>query len=179
MGALLVAALIPGPLKLGDVSLDSATLLFAVAAMLVGTQMVLFYALAQCYAVAAGLIPASRRFERMQEALTVDRFCALGGGLFAVGVLIAAIAVVRWGAAGFGDLDPEANIRFAALSTLAMALGIQSATTGFLLGLTRHRRRARDDASGGSAQPHEESSTPPLEERRAVAEDEVRQRRAG
>ena len=37
---------------------------------------------------------------------------------------------------------PAVNIRLAAYSTLGMALGVQSVTAGFLLGLVRtHRRR--------------------------------------
>ena len=141
MGALLAVALIPGPVQIGDLTLDGATLLFAVAAILVGTQLVLFYAVAKVAAVAAELLPASERFERMNELLTVDRFCLVGGGFFAVGFLIAAVAVIRWIVTGFGDLDPSANVRLAAFATLGMALGVQSVTAGFLLGLVRNRRR--------------------------------------
>ncbi len=160
MGSLLTAALIPGPLALGDLTLDAATLLFSVAAILVGTQMVLFYAVVKCYAVAAGLLPPSARFAWASEALTVDRFCLAGGGLFGVGILIAAAAVIHWGSAGFGDIDAGANIRLAAVSTLAMALGVQSVTTGFLLGLVRRRRDAAP-AERSAAAPVSGSETQP------------------
>jgi hypothetical protein len=142
MGALIAAALIPGPLTIGDVTLDAATLLFSVAAILVGTQMTLFYAVAKFYAVAAGLLPPSERFMRGSEALTVDRFCLIGTGLFAIGIAVALAAVARWAAAGFGDVEASAIIRFAAVSTLFMASGVQSITTGFLIGLLRRPRNA-------------------------------------
>jgi hypothetical protein len=77
----------------------------------------------------------------MNDVLTVDRFCLVGGGLFAVGFLVAAVAVIRWMVAGFGDLDPNVNVRLAAFATLGMALGVQSVTAGFLLGLVRTRKR--------------------------------------
>jgi hypothetical protein len=141
MGMLIAAALIPGPLTLGDVTLDNATLLFAVAAILVGTQLVLFYAVAKTAAVAAGMLPASQRYRRMRPMLTVDRFCMAGGGLFAVGLLVAIVAALRWVGTGFGDLEAGLNVRLAAVSTLAMALGVQSVTAGFLLGLVRRQRR--------------------------------------
>jgi len=141
MGTLLALALIPGPLELGELTLDAATLLFAVAAMLVGTQLVLFYAVAKVAAVAEGLLPPSERFKRMSGFLTVDRFCLFGGGFFAAGFLVAAVAVVRWMVSGFGDLDASVNVRLAAFATLGMALGVQSVTAGFLLGLVRDRRR--------------------------------------
>jgi hypothetical protein len=142
MGALITAALIPGPLTIGSVTLDAATLLFAVAAILVGTQMSLFYAVAKFYAVAAGLLPPSERFTRASEALTVDRFCVIGAGLFGIGIAVALAAVARWAAAGFGDVEAGAIIRFAAVSTLFMASGVQSITTGFLIGLLRRPRNA-------------------------------------
>lgn len=141
LGALITVALIPGPIEMGGLTLDAATLLFAVAAILVGTQLVLFYAVARIVAVAEDLLPASPRFERLNALLTVDRFCLAGGGLFAAGFLIGAVAALRWMMAGFGDLDAGVNVRLAALSTLGMALGVQSVTAGFLLGLVRARRR--------------------------------------
>lgn len=141
MGTLLAAALIPGPLKLGSMTLDTTTLLFAIAAILVGTQLVLFYAVAKIAAVTAGLLPASERFGRLSKFLTVDRFCLFGGPLFAVGFLVAAGATLYWIATGFGNLNASVNVRLATFSTLAMALGVQSVTAGFLIGLVRDRMR--------------------------------------
>jgi Glycosyl transferase family 2 len=141
MGALIAAALVAGPLDLGPVTLDAATLLMAVAAILVGTQLVLFYAVAKTAAVTAGRLPETPRFEAMSQLFTVDRFCLAGGGLFALGFLVAAVSSLHWMVTGFGDLDPDVNIRLAALATLAMALGVQSATAGFLIGLVRQKKR--------------------------------------
>ena len=141
MGALIAAALIPGPLELGRMTLDTATLLLAVAAVLVGTQLVLFYAVAKVAAVEARLLPASPRYERMIGSLTVDRFCLAGGILFAIGFAIAAFATVFWMTTGFGDLNAAVNLRLAAYSALGMALGVQCVTAGFLIGLVRRQRR--------------------------------------
>ena len=162
MGALIVAALIPGPLTIGEVTLDTASLLLAVAAILVGTQLVLFYVVAKCAAVTAGLLPASERFKRMNAAISVDRFCILGGGLFLVGFLVAFVAVARWTVTGFGDLEAGVNIRFAAVATLLMALGVQTATAGFLVGLVRTRKQPaandRSDAPTPAAARSDEGS---------------------
>ena len=158
MGMLIVAALIPGPLDLGAITLDSASLLLAVAAILVGTQLVLFYAVAKTAAVAAGMLRASPRYARMSPILNVDRLCMIGGGAFLVGFLIAGVAALRWMGVGFGDLDAGVNIRFAAAATLFMALGVQTATAGFLIGLVRTRGRppaakdhAADDGPGDAS----------------------------
>jgi hypothetical protein len=141
MGALIAASLIAGPLDLGPITLDAATLLMAVAAILVGTQLVLFYAVAKTAAVAAGRLPATPRFREFERLLTVDRLCLVGGGLFGVGFLIAAFSALHWMVTGFGDLDPDTNVRLAALATLGMALGVESITAGFLIGLVRQKKR--------------------------------------
>jgi hypothetical protein len=154
MGALIAAALIAGPLDLGPVRLDAATLLMAVAAILVGTQLVLFYAVAKTAAVAAGRLPPTPRFKEFERLLTVDRLCLVGGGFFGVGFLIAAIASLHWMITGFGDLDPDTNVRLAALATLGMALGVESITAGFLIGLVRQKKRP-----AASGEPKGETTT--------------------
>ncbi len=92
-GTLLALALLPGPLRVGGIALDSATLIFAVAAVLVGSQMVMFHGLATLHATAEGLLPESARFARLRQYLDVDRLCLIGGSLFTAGLLVAIAAV--------------------------------------------------------------------------------------
>ena len=54
----------------------------------------------------------------MESFLSVDRFCLIGGGLFAIGFLVALVALFRWMVTGFGNLDPDINVRLAAVATL-------------------------------------------------------------
>ena len=160
MGTLIAAAVIRGPLDLGPLTLDAATLLMAVAAIVVGTQLVLFYAVAKTAAVAAGRLPMSPRHERLAKVLTVDLFCLVGGGLFAVGFLMAAVSSLHWMVTGFGDLNPDVNIRLAAVATLGMALGVQSVTAGFLIGLVRQKKQPDATAKPeGGASASEEPET--------------------
>ena len=72
MGTLIAAALVAGPLELGGLTLDAASLLFAVAAILVGTQLVLFYAVAKVAAVEAELA-ARQRALRADEPVPLRR----------------------------------------------------------------------------------------------------------
>jgi hypothetical protein len=152
IGALLALALLPGPVQLGTISLDSATLIFAVAAVLVGSQMVMFHALATLHATSEGLLPESRRFARLKAQLTVDRLCLVGGGLFVAGVFVAIAAVGVWATAGFGELDRATAVRLAAISTLAMALGVEIVTSGFLWGLMQNRA-AREELTTAALEP--------------------------
>lgn len=147
MGALLSMALLPGPLRIGPVALDSATLIFAVAAVLVGSQMVMFYALAKLHATSEGLLPESGRFAWVRKELTVDRLSLVGGAVSVLGLLLAVLSVALWATAGFGDLDRPLMVRLAAMSTLAMALGVEIVTTGFLFGLMQTRSAVRASAA--------------------------------
>src|SRR5215211_824572 len=128
-------------------------LLFAIAAVLVGAQLIGFYGLAKLHAVSEGLLPESRRYRRAVRLLTVDRFCQVGGALALTGLAIAVTAVVRWGLAGFGSMDPPMIVRFAAGAALALALGAQAITTGFLWGLMTSRRSSALPVAAAEAIP--------------------------
>ena len=123
-GAVLALALLPGPLRVGGIALDSATLIFAVAAVLVGSQMVMFHALATLHATAEGLLPESARFARLRSHLNVDRFCVVGGGLFAAGLLL---ALSRRSLLGDGRLRPARPRRRGAASRPSRRLPWRSA----------------------------------------------------
>jgi polyferredoxin len=80
-------------------------------------------------------LPSRPRFRRpLQSDLHPAALWAL------TGLAIAVAAVVRWGLAGFGSMDPPMIVRFAAGAALALALGAQAITTGFLWGLMTSRR---------------------------------------
>ena len=70
---------------------------------------------------------------------------------------------------GFGDLNADVNIRLAALATLGMALGVQSATAGFLIGLVRLGRRTQPAENAGAAAPEAESEKSPEPRRKDEA----------
>lgn len=132
VGLFIFSALMFGPIKIGGVNFDIATLILASALVLTGFQMICFYALARVFAVRFDLLPSSDQFEKFKQRLSVDNACILGGILL-LGALIAAISsVFIWGAAGFGDLEPAIIVRPAALAVLCASLGVQVITTGFL-----------------------------------------------
>jgi glycosyltransferase involved in cell wall biosynthesis len=139
LGTMGFTALMFGPLQIGGVTFDIASLILATGLVLTGYQMVCFYALARVFAVRFGLLPTSDRFERLRGRITVNAACLLGGGLMLVALAATAGAVGIWGAAGFGSLDPVTIVRPAALATVSAALGAQTITTGFLWGLLNQR----------------------------------------
>src|SRR3954447_19889959 len=121
--------------------------------------------LPRLHAVSEGLLPESPRYRRAVRLLTVDRFCQVGGALALTGLAIAVAAVVRWGLAGFGSMDPPTIVRFAAGAALALALAAQAITTGFLWGLMTSRRSGTVRVAAAEAMP--EAAAAPA--RRAAA----------
>jgi hypothetical protein len=127
--------LLGGPLNIGGVVFDIAALILASALILIGFQLVGFYALARCHAVRVGLLPASVRYAELAEKISVDRAGQLGGILLLAGIASAVGSVVLWAQAGWGDLDPSFIARPAAFAVVTASLGVQAITSGLLWGL--------------------------------------------
>jgi glycosyltransferase involved in cell wall biosynthesis len=136
-GFLLGGLLLQGPLRLGQVTLDVHTLLFAALSVLIGFQAVAFAGLSEFFSVRAGLRTTDTKFDRWGQRLTLE------GGIFA-GVIMAALGLLLWAAAfwlwrdrGFGPLQPEQTLRWVIPGALGLALGSQMILTSFFLGVLR------------------------------------------
>lgn len=135
VGTVMFGALLAGPVVIGGVTFDIASLILASALILIGVQLTGFFALARLHTVRTGLLPASPRFLRVAAWITVDRACQIGGLLLLSGIVAAIGAVVLWSRAGFGDLDPGMIARPAAFAVVASAMGVQIVMASFLWGL--------------------------------------------
>ncbi len=139
IGSAIYLALLGGPLTIGSVTFDTATLILASALILVGHQLFCFYGLARLHSVKAGLLPASTRFRRLAPEMTVDRACQIGGILLFGAAISAVWALVIWASAGWGDLSASVIARPASFSVICAALGVQSIMAGFLWGFLSER----------------------------------------
>ncbi len=135
LGGAAFLALIGGPVSIGSVTFDITTLIMASAMVLVGFQMVCFYALARLFSVRFRLLPASARFQRFSRQISVDRACLGGGLLLASGIGVAVWATLVWAATGWGDLETGLVARMAVFAVVASSLGIQAISAGFLWNL--------------------------------------------
>ncbi|MCU0908162.1 MAG: glycosyltransferase family 2 protein [Rhodobacteraceae bacterium] len=134
-GMLTFGRLLGGPVQIAGATFDIAALILASALILIGFQLVCFYALARCHAVRSGLLPDSGRFQRLSGQISVDKACQIGAALLVAGIVAAIGSVVTWSRADFGDLDPSVIARPAAFAVVSAALGVQAITSGFLWGL--------------------------------------------
>ena len=135
VGTVLLAALLPGSVHLGSVTLGVHTLLFAAAGVIIGAQLMSFAVVARLFGVREKLWPSSPRIELARRWFSIDRTCVAGAALLVAGIAIAAIALGGWAGRGFGDMDVEGTMRLAIPSVLLCALGVQALVTGFFTAL--------------------------------------------
>jgi len=138
-----MAALLFGPARLGGVTLDVHTLLYASAAVTMGFQMVMFWVFARIHGAREGLVPEQPLLTRFLERFGLEPALLTALGLFVLGVLLGIATVVIWGAGRFGDLGGSGTMRMAIASMTSMLLGLQLATGAFfisVLDMVRARR---------------------------------------
>ena len=139
-GALGMALLLPGPLRLGGVTFDVHTLLYASGAMVMGFQAVQFWVFARIYGGQEGVVPEARRLTALLSRFGLEPALVTAGLLVVLGLGLGVAAVAIWGAGRFGPLPGMGAMRVAIASVTAMLLGLQLAFGAFfvaLLGMMR------------------------------------------
>ena len=130
-----LAALLPGPLHLGAITLDVHSLLFASTFVLLGFQSVAFSVLAKSFAIRAGLRPSDARFDWLMTWLSLESGLLTGLAIFLLGLGLSVTAVLNWSHQGFGGLDPVHSLRLVIPGGLCLSLGIEIILASFLLGV--------------------------------------------
>ena len=110
-------------------------MMYTAALTVIGWQSVLFSVLTKIYAAHEGFVPMSSTYQRLVERVTVERGILLGGAIFIVGVVVAGLQVLRWGAAGFGELDVSETVRSAIPAALGIILGFQTVMFSMFSGI--------------------------------------------
>lgn len=146
-GAVAFITLMFGPIQLGGVSFDIATMIIASALVLTGFQMVCFHVLTLIFAVRFNLLPTSPRYERLGGKISVDNACIIGGMLLLIALIATLAGVFSWGATGFGDMVESEIVRTAALAVVSASLGVQVVTTGFLSSMLQQPIRPDPECS--------------------------------
>jgi len=128
-----MAALLPGPVHLGAVTLDTNTLLYFGLAVLIGLQCVMFSAFTRVFGANAGILPTDARFERFIGGLTLERGLIGGAFLIAAGIVASAFALNVWRESAFGPLDFSRITRITLTAAVALAAGLQLVFGSFFI----------------------------------------------
>jgi len=132
--------LLPEQRRVGDVTFDVSTLLYAGLATVVGLQSIYFFVTARWFGIAEGLLPDDRRFRRIFGVRAPDLGVAVGACLLAAGLVVSGIAVAIWHRHGFGPLDYPHILRFVIAGSVLIACGFQTMLSSLFLSVLRLRR---------------------------------------
>jgi hypothetical protein len=141
VGTLASAWLIRGPQKLGGVTFDVDTLVYAVISILLGFQIVSIALFARVFAASEGLLPHDPKIERLFSYANLENGVVTGVIIFLVGLGGSVGAVGAWRVHHFGPLDSSQMLRLTLPAAVAMTLGCQIAIGSFFLSLLNMRKK--------------------------------------
>jgi Glycosyl transferase family 2 len=140
LGLIINAAVLPGPLKVGNVTFDVNTLVGADAMVIIGIQAVLFAIFTVVYSSAQGIRPEPGWLVRLRSILTLERGLALAGLLFIAGIVGIVASFARWHGVRFGPLRYETSLRLVMPSATALVVSCQLSLGMFFLSILQTRR---------------------------------------
>jgi len=125
--------LLPGPQKVGAVTFDVHTMVYAGLALIVGFQAVSFAFFTKLFAITNGLLPADPKIDKLFKYVTLEVGLMAGLILMTAGFGTALSAVFHWKATGFGQLNFDTTLRVVIPSATCIALGTQTIFSSFFL----------------------------------------------
>lgn len=136
LGGLGFLILLPGPLKVGDVTFDLNSLLVSSVSLIMGFQTLAFALFVKTYAANTGLLPGPKpRLIRLIEGRPVEWGIGIGLLFILGGLTCLAKAVLAWQAVDFGPLPYQDSLRTVITSVTGLTLGLQTIFSGFVLAI--------------------------------------------
>ena len=142
-GILVSSWLITGPKRIGAVTFDVDTLVYAVISVVLGFQAVMLALFARVYATSEGLLPPDKVLERFLTFAKLEKGLVGGALIFLFGLGLSIYAVASWRAHHFGPLDSSQMLRLTLPAAFSMTLGVQSSIASFFLALLLLKREWR------------------------------------
>jgi len=131
VGALLES----GPKTVVGLHLDIHTLLLAGFACLIGYQLVVFAVFTKVFAMEHGFHPPNPAYSAMFRYVSLETGLVAGALMFGIGIAGLVVAVLSWGAVGFGSLDPRLTMREVIPAAVLLTLGVQTVFASFFLSI--------------------------------------------
>ena len=141
LGFVGMLALMPGPLRIGNVVYDTRTLLFCAMAVVLGVQAAISWTVAKIFAIRERILPEDPWFDRVMERLTLEVGLVLGALFFLAGLGAAIAAFTWWGESGFGPFELRGTLRLVIAAVTSMIVGAEGIFGSFLVGIVSLRRR--------------------------------------
>ena len=140
-GTLLALWLLPGPRRIGSVTIDIHTLLYAIMAILIGSQAVSFSVFTKLFAISERLLPEDPRLNWLFRYFKLETGLAVGGLLMVAGASFGLYSLFVWHIHHFGPLDPSHVVRLVASTIVLFTLGIRTCLSSFFVSILGIRRK--------------------------------------
>ena len=125
--------LLPGPRTVRGVTFDVHTLLYAMAAIFIGFQSVLFAIFTKTFVITEGLHSRDSSLNNLYRFFTLEKGLLTGAALTIIGLIGSIYSLSDWGLHLFGPLDPVRTLRVVIPSILSLILGLQIILSSFFL----------------------------------------------
>ena len=140
-GAVVCAALLPGPLHFSWIGFDTTTMLVGAMMLLLGFQVIIYAFFSRLFAVSEGLLPPDPLLNKVFRYVTLETGIIAGSTAALGGLLLLIYATVLWGKRGFGAFDYSQSQRIVIPAVTAIVLGMQVIFSSFFLSVLGLRRR--------------------------------------
>lgn len=143
-GVFIYAPLFIAPIRLGDLSLDIHTLLYAQAAILLGFLSIVLGLIIRVFGAREGLLRKGAAVNFVLNSPILEWGGGLGLAMIVAGLYFGFSSLLAWSEVNFGLLEQGALMRIVSLSTLMVMLGgitlMSSLILGFLALPTQKKR---------------------------------------
>jgi hypothetical protein len=112
---------------------------------MVGFQFLSFFAVSRLFGIDTQLFPEPKAYHRVSRYLTLESGLIMGAGLFIIGILLSVISIYQWKETGFGDLEPNHNLRILFPSITCILIGIEIILASFILSFIKISIRPEKD----------------------------------
>lgn len=125
-----------GQLSIGSVTFSIHSLLYCMMGVILGVNIIYFYAFTKLYAYNSHFIPNDSFVDKLVR-FGEDQGIFVGSILTLIGIVSTIIAVSYWKNAGFGTMDPEKLMRSVLPAATMIELGIETIFACFLMGILK------------------------------------------
>jgi hypothetical protein len=140
-GLFLGSILLTGPVMIGQIGLDTNTLLVCAMSMLVGFQLVSFATYSKIYAISHGLLPQDPKIDMLFHKFRLENGIILGSIITFLGMLLMGVGAYYWERHGFGVISYPKSLRIVIPAVTLVTLGINVIFSSFFLSILGLRRK--------------------------------------
>ncbi len=133
--------LLPGTQKIGSISFDVHTLLYAAIAIIIGFQAVTFAFFTKVFAISEKLLPEDPKLNKIFRYVTLETGLIVGVTLILIGIVGSFLSLTIWSETAFGSLDPSKTLRLVIPSLTCLTVGLQMVMSSFFLSVLGLKRR--------------------------------------